>query len=111
MLNTIKLQSALSAPIKIVDNLIKILHLANFALYLYENMMLSIPFGQILIANISKVFIYTFLQFSVLRLKIAAFFATILAKQACLYLYIFSFFLSTNLAVQISIFFAIIIVF
>ena len=74
---TVESQSAISVLIRFVDDLIKILRLANLAFYLYGNIMLSILSGQIPMANISRAFLYAFSQSSVLYLIIATFSATV----------------------------------
>lgn len=107
MPNITRLQSALSILIRSVDDLIKITRLANFALYLYENIILSISSIYISIANLSKGFLYIFLQSFVFCLAIVFLSAIVLAWLARFCPCTFSLFLSPNLIIKISISFTI----
>lgn len=107
--HTIGLQSALSILIKSADNLIKILYLAHLVYHLYKNMILSILPDLVSIVNISRAFLSTFLQSFICSLIIVYFSIIVLVWSAKLYIYVFLPSLSTNLIVQIAIFFTIII--
>lgn len=105
MPNTIRSQSALSVLIRSINDLMKNPYLTNLVHYLYDNMMISIPLDQVFIVNISRAFLYTFLQSSVFCLTIVILSIAVLAWLAKLYLYAFLVFLSSNLIVWILIFF------
>lgn len=98
------MQSALSVLTRSTKDLMRNPHFANLAFYLYGNIMSSILFGQVSIANVSRAFLYAFLQSAVFSLTIATLSTVIPVWPALLCPYTFSFSLSSNLVVQISIF-------
>lgn len=79
MRNSTRLYFILSILLKSITNLIKTIHLTNFTLYLYKNIILFIISSQVLKKNLLKVFFYIDLNFFVLCLEIIHFLAFMLA--------------------------------